>query len=110
MSILKNVAEGFNELYEQREKLPEMADRLNIFVKENVIPDLVDIGCRVNQAKKTHSPHITALSVFFPRTVTNFKKFDKNMSEYLDGEQQENVKQKRKQKRPKKENYFGLDT
>lgn len=110
MSILKNVAEGLNEVYLQREKLPEMADKFNAFVKENILPDIIDIGCRVHQAKTTHSPHVTALSVFFPRTVTNFKKFDKNMSDYLDGEQQENVKQKRKQKRPKKENYFGLDT
>ena len=108
--MIKDLAEGFDELYKQREKLPEMMDRLNAFVKENVVPDLIDIGCRVHQAKTTHSPHITALSIFFPRTVTNFKKFDKNMTDYLDGEPQENVKQKRKQKRSKKENYFGLDT
>lgn len=108
MSIIKNLAEGFNELYEQREKLPEMMDKLNEFVKTNVIPDLVDIGCRFHQAKKTHSPHITALSIFFPRTVTNFKQFDKNMSDYLDEEKQQNAKPK-KSKRSKKENYFGLD-
>ena len=107
MSVLKNVAEGLNELYEQREKLPEMMDKLNTFVKANVVPDLIDIGCRVHQAKATHSPHITTLSIFFPRTVTNFKKFDKNMSNFMDGEKK-NAKPK-KPKASKKETYFGIE-
>lgn len=110
MSALKNVAEGFNEIYRQREKLPEMMDKLNVFVKENVVPDLIDIGCRIHQAKTTHSPHITALSIFFPRTVSNFREFDKSMSDFLDGEKQEkNTAKTKKSKRPKKENYFGID-
>jgi hypothetical protein len=109
MSALKNVAEGFNEIYRQREKLPEMMDKLNVFVKENVVPDLIDIGCRIHQAKTTHSPHITALSIFFPRTVSNFKEFDKSMSDFLDEEIQKKNKTKTKKKVTKKENYFGID-
>ena len=84
-SALKDIAEGLNEMYVQRDKVPEIMDRLNTFVKDNIMQDLIDLGCRVNQVKKHHSPKLALISVFFPRTVANFSKFDKDMTQFVDG-------------------------
>ena len=109
---LKNVAEALNELYENREKIPEFMDRLNTFAKKCVMQDLIDLGCRVNQVKKHHSAKLAVISIFLPRTVANFTKFDKEMTEFLDGEEEVEIKPKingKKSKKKSKENYFGLD-
>ena len=118
MSALKNIAEGLNEMYIQRDKVPEIMDRLNTFVKDNVMQDLIDLGCRVNQVKKHHSPKLALISVFFPRTVANFSKFDKDMTKFVDDDDVEpgieiKVKPKKingkRSKKKSKENYFGID-
>ena len=115
MSTLKKLAEALNEMYIQRDKVPEIMDRLNNFVKENVMQDLIDLGCRVNQVKKHHSPRLALASVFFPRTVANFNKFDKEMTEFVDGEEVEEkleTKPKKingKKKSKKNPNYFGIE-
>lgn len=83
MSSIRNLAEALNAMYIHREELPEMVDHVARFTKQNVIPDLIDLGSRINQAKKTHSPHITALSVFFPRATANFKKLDDSIESLL---------------------------
>lgn len=117
MSLLKDLAEGLNEMYIQRDKVPEIMDRLNNFVKDNVMQDLIDLGCRVNQVKKHHSPKLALVSVFFPRTVANFNKFDKDMTNFVDDEPEVQVEakpqkingNKRSKKKKSKENYFGID-
>ena len=113
MSILKDLAEGLNEMYLQREKVPEIMDRLNDFVKDNVMQDLIDLGSRINGVKKHHSPQLAIVSVFLPRTVANFSKFDKDMTDFVDGEEKlvesppKKINGKKKSK--KKNNYFGID-
>ena len=113
MSALKNIAEGLNELYENKEKIPEFMDRLNTFAKECIMQDLIDLGCRVNQVKKHHSAKLAVVSIFLPRTIANFKKFDKEMTEFLDGEEEVEAKPKingkKSKKKKSKENYFGID-
>ena len=109
MSALQEIAEGLNELYENREKIPEFMNRLNTFAKECVMQDLIDLGCRVNQVKKHHSAKLAVISIFLPRTVANFTKFDQEMTEFLDQEEEVEVELKvngrKKAKRKKKSRY-----
>ena len=85
---LKELAEGLNEMYVQRDKVPEIMDRLNNFVKDNVMQDLIDLGSRINGVKKHHSPQLAIISIFLPKTVANFSKFDKDMTEFVEGKKE----------------------
>lgn len=115
MSFIKEIAEGLNEMYIQRQKVPMIMDKLNAFVKDNVMQDLIDLGSRINGVKQHHSPQLAVISLFLPRTVANFSKFDKDMTKFVDdetAEEQIEIKPKKingKKKSKKNTNYFGID-
>ena len=89
MNIINNIATGLEEIYLQRDKIPELWTRVTTFYAENVWKDLIDLGEKVHMVKQTHSPKSAIASTFLPRTVRNFKQFDKEISEFMDSPEEE---------------------
>ena len=100
MNIINNIATGLEEIYLQRDKIPELWTRVTNFYAENVWKDLIDLGEKVHMVKQTHSPKSAIASTFLPRTVRNFKQFDKEITEFMDPpeEKPEAVKEKHEAK------------
>lgn len=88
-NILKLLGNGLEEIYLQREKIPGMWTRVTTFYAENVWKDLIDLGEKVHMVKQTHSPKSAIASTFLPRTVRNFKQFDKEITEFMDSPEEE---------------------
>ncbi|HIJ11238.1 TPA: hypothetical protein HA278_04230 [Candidatus Woesearchaeota archaeon] len=82
-NILKNLGDGLEEIYLQREKIPGMWNKVTRFYLENVWADLIDLGQCIHQIKKTNSPKSAIAATFFPRTVKNFKAFESEMEEFM---------------------------
>jgi hypothetical protein len=89
MNIINSIATGLEEIYLQREKIPELWTRVTTFYAENVWKDLIDLGEKVHMVKQTHSPKSALASTFLPRTVRNFKQFDKEITEFMDSPEEE---------------------
>ena len=89
MNIINNIATGLEEIYLQRDKIPELWTRVTNFYAENVWKDLIDLGEKVHMVKQTHSPKSAIASTFLPRTVRNFKQFDKEITEFMDSPEEE---------------------
>jgi len=100
MNIINNIATGLEEIYLQRDKIPELWTRVTTFYAENVWKDLIDLGEKVHMVKQTHSPKSAIASTFLPRTVRNFKQFDKEITEFMDSpeEKHEAVEEKHEAK------------
>jgi hypothetical protein len=89
MNIINSIATGLEEIYLQRDKIPELWTRVTTFYAENVWKDLIDLGEKVHMVKQTHSPKSAIASTFLPRTVRNFKQFDKEITEFMDCSEEE---------------------
>ena len=88
--MLNNLLSGLEEVYVKREIIPKMWDRTSKFYKENVWPDLIDIGEKIHHTKKTHSRARAIGMIFFPRTIREFKSFENDMDEIIDKFEAEN--------------------
>jgi hypothetical protein len=89
MNIINNIATGLEEIYLQRDKIPELWTRVTTFYAENVWKDLIDLGEKVHMVKQTHSPKSAIAATFFPRTVKNFKAFEEQMDKFMDSSEEE---------------------
>ena len=70
-----------------------MWDRTAQFYKENIWPDLIDIGEKIHHTKKTHSRARAIGMIFFPRTIREFKTFEDGMEKIVDKFEAENPPQ-----------------
>ena len=100
MSIINNLATSLEEIYLQREKIPGLWNRITGFYADNVWKDLIDLGEKVHMIKQTNSPKHAIASTFFPRTVRNFKKFDKEINEFMDSFEEEEETEEVKEEKP----------
>ena len=91
---LNNLLDALEEIYIKREIIPKMWDRTSKFYKENVWPDLIDIGEKIHHTKKTHSRAKAIGMIFFPRTIREFKSFENDMDEIIDKFEAENPEYK----------------
>ena len=89
MSLIKEIGEGLENIYLQREKIPTMWNKVTKFYGDNVWPDLIDIGEKVHMMRKSHSPRTALFATLFPRTIRNFEQFDKELNEYMDEDTEE---------------------
>lgn len=92
--MLNNIATGLEEIYLQREKIPELWNKVTNFYAENVWKDLIDLGEKVHMVKQTHSPKSAIASTFLPRTIRNFPAFDKEITKFMDSNAEEEVEVK----------------
>ena len=90
---LNNLLEALEEIYLKREIIPKMWDHTANFYKENIWPDLIDIGEKIHHTKKTHSRARAVAMIFFPRTIREFKTFEDGMEEIVDKFEAENPPQ-----------------
>ena len=87
---LNNLLEALEEIYIKREIIPKMWDRTSQFYKENVWPDLIELGEKIHHTKKTHSRAKAIGMIFFPRSIREFKNFEADMDEIIDKFEAEN--------------------
>ena len=82
--MLNDLLSALEEVYVKREIIPKMWDRTSKFYKENVWPDLIDIGEKIHHTKKTHSRVRAIGMIFFPRSIREFKNFETDMDQIVD--------------------------
>jgi len=92
-TIINKLATGLEEIYLQRDKIPELWTRVTDFYANNVWKDLIDLGEKVHMVRQTHSPKNAIAATFFPRTVRNFSKFEKEIDEFMDSSEESNIEE-----------------